>query len=426
MLQDKKLARPHTDTDEAAAAAAADAAADAPAPADTSAHSADATAVAAAGEGSAAGGKEADGASKDRNAGDEDGGEGSEQALPVGAAGVLLRLRVRGSGYYAQRKGVAGADGDARLVVCGGRVLVEGAASSAKGAAGLHLLVLGLADLRLIFSQCYDTHHDNAAAERLAADISAKALDNPAVDPARVLVVVTSQYAWEGYFNSPLLCERLGRCGANLDRLLSIQRNCSSWISSTYSTPYVLIGIPGRRSGLRFSAERLGASGKKQAAEAEVVLVRPTPPPGQSDSASSSSSSSACGSEREADWVPVALRAGSQSAWALALPDPPTSLPGVETSLPGGVSARNTAGWGAPATSAALGLDPAQSRVANASACSRATSACAEMVWDGRRTQHHRPQVFHGCACRQSRRPGEGLSRGCSEQCRKRRRAVSK
>ena len=32
---------------------------------------------------------------------------------PIGAAGDLLRMRVRGSGYYAQKKGVAGADGDA-------------------------------------------------------------------------------------------------------------------------------------------------------------------------------------------------------------------------------------------------------------------------------------------------------------------------
>jgi len=41
-------------------------------------------------------------------------------------SGNVLRLRVRGSGYYAQKKGVAGADGDARLVVCGGTPLVEG------------------------------------------------------------------------------------------------------------------------------------------------------------------------------------------------------------------------------------------------------------------------------------------------------------
>ena len=30
-------------------------------------------------------------------------------------------------------------------------------------------------------------------------DIATKALDHPHIDPARVLVVVTSQYAWEVY-----------------------------------------------------------------------------------------------------------------------------------------------------------------------------------------------------------------------------------
>ena len=235
-------------------------------------------------------------------------------------------------------------------------MLVEGDASTAKGAAGLHLLVLGLADLSIIFSQCYDTHHDTGAAERLAADMSQRALDNPCVDPARVLVIVTSQYAWEGYFNSPLLCERLGRCGANLDRLLAIQKNCSSWISSTYSTPYVLVGIPGRRSGLRFSAERLGASGKKQAAETEVVLVRPPPHDSAVDSSSSiCGSAGGSSSHRETDWSPVALRAGSQGSWMLALPDPPAAAPaGAEG--PCGAGARNTSGRGAPAASAALGL----------------------------------------------------------------------
>jgi len=164
-----------------------------------------------------------------------------------------LPLSILGSGYYAQKTGMTGAKGDARFVECGGQVLVEGDAAKAKGEAGLHLLVLRLSDLGVVFSQCYDTHHDSGAAERLATDIAARALDNPHIDPSRVLVVVTSQYAWEGYFNSALLCERLGRCGADLDRLLAIQRNCSSWITSTYSTPYVLIGIPGRRSGLRYA-----------------------------------------------------------------------------------------------------------------------------------------------------------------------------
>ena len=46
--------------------------------------------------------------------------------------------------------------------------------------------------------QCYDTHHDSSAAERLSNDIASKALDNPEIDPSRVLVIVTSQYAWEG------------------------------------------------------------------------------------------------------------------------------------------------------------------------------------------------------------------------------------
>ena len=354
-MQDKKLRPQNVNAEEAGAAGAVASIA-----ADSAAHSQDAGVARGAIEGSVADGKEAEGPGDTATAGEAgDGGESCvQEASAVGATGVLLRLRVRGSGYYAQKKGVSGADGDARLVACGGKVLVEGDASTAKGAAGLHLLVLGLADLSIIFSQCYDTHHDNGAAERLAADMSEKALDNPSVDPARVLVIVTSQYAWEGYFNSPLLCERLGRCGANLDRLLAIQRNCSSWVSSTYSTPYVLIGIPGRRSGLRFSAERLGASGKKQAAEAELVLVRPTPPFSPADvngGGSSCSIAGGSGSHRETDWAPVALRAGGQGSWMLALPDPPAAMPaGAEVA--GGASTRNISSWGLPAASAALGL----------------------------------------------------------------------
>ena len=60
-------------------------------------------------------------------------------------------------------------------------------------------------------TQCYDTHHDSSAAERLSNDIASKALDNPEIDPSRVLVIVTSQYAWEGTkqcissFRPPLL-----------------------------------------------------------------------------------------------------------------------------------------------------------------------------------------------------------------------------
>ena len=328
--------------------------------ADSAVHSQDTGVARGAIEGSVVDGKEAEGLGDTATAGEAgDGGEScGQEASAVGATGVLLRLRVRGSGYYAQKKGVSGADGDARLVACGGKALVEGDASTAKGAAGLHLLVLRLADLSIIFSQCYDTHHDNGAAERLAADMSEKALDNPCVDPARVLVIITSQYAWEGYFNSPLLCERLGRCGANLDRLLAVQRNCSSWVSSTYSTPYVLIGIPGRRSGLRFSAERLGASGKKQAAEAELVLVRPTPPSSPADGSGGGSICSitrGSGSHRETDWAPVALRAGGQSSWMLTLPDPPAAVPGG-AEVAGGAGTRNVSSWGLPAASAALGL----------------------------------------------------------------------
>ena len=261
-------------------------------------------------------------------------GGGVKELPAVGASGTLMLLRVRGSGYYAQMTGVTGAYGDARLVECGKRVLVEGDAAKAKGAAGLHLLVLHLADLRVIFSQCYDTHHDSAAAERLAADLDAHALDNPHIDPSRVLVIVTSQYAWEGYFNSALLCERLGRCGADLDRLLAIQRNRSSWMAS-YSTPYVLIGIPGRRSGLRFSAFMLGAAGKKQAAEVELMLVRPLEPDtvdaaGGSGSGGGSSScisgvggGGSCSDGKAGEWSPVALRVGSEGAWSLALAHAP-------------------------------------------------------------------------------------------------------
>jgi hypothetical protein len=258
-------------------------------------------------------------------------GGGVVKELPaVGASGNLMLLRVRGSGYYAQMTAVTGAYGDARLVECGKRVLVEGDAAKAKVAAGLHLLVLHLGDLGVIFSQCYDTHHDSAAAERLAADLAAHALDNPHIDPSRVLVVVTSQYAWEGYFNSALLCERLGRCGADLDRLLAIQRNRSSWMAS-YSTPYVLIGIPGRRSGLRFSAFMLGAAGKKQAAEVELMLVRPLAPDTVDDAGvagggggiSGVSGGGSCSDGKAGGWSPVALRVGSEGAWSLALAHAP-------------------------------------------------------------------------------------------------------
>eukprot|EP00960_Hanusia_phi_P044632 756749-Hanusia_phi.AAC.1 len=212
----------------------------------------------------------------------------------------MLRLRVRGSGYYSQGRD---AQGDSRMVMLGESVMVEGDSAAAKSAAGLHLLVLRLSDLSVLFSHCYDTHHDGAAADRLSCDISSKALE--VSEPSRVLVLVTSQYAWEGYFSSPVLCDRLARCGADLDRLLAIQRNCSSWISSRYSTPYVLVGIPGRRSELRFSAEILGGSqGKKQAAELELVLVK--------------------GAE---EWLPVAVRSGNDKPWIWSLADPPGREP---------------------------------------------------------------------------------------------------
>jgi hypothetical protein len=60
--------------------------------------------------------------------------------------------------------------------------------------------VLRLEDLSVVFAKSYDTHHDAGAAERLSQDLAANALEGPNVDPNRVLVVVTSQYAWEGYF----------------------------------------------------------------------------------------------------------------------------------------------------------------------------------------------------------------------------------
>ena len=60
--------------------------------------------------------------------------------------------------------------------------------------------MLRLEDLSVAFSKAYDTHHDAGAAERLSQDLATNALEGPGVDPGRVLVVVTSQYAWEGYF----------------------------------------------------------------------------------------------------------------------------------------------------------------------------------------------------------------------------------
>lgn len=44
---------------------------------------------------------------------------------------------------------------------------------------------------------CVSRHHDNTAADRFAADMAAHALESPDEEPERVLVIVTSQYAWE-------------------------------------------------------------------------------------------------------------------------------------------------------------------------------------------------------------------------------------
>ena len=56
---------------------------------------------------------------------------------------------------------------------------------------------------------------DCGAAEQLANDIAAQALDHAETDASRILVVFTRQYAWEGYFDSPLLCVRLVRKNSN-------------------------------------------------------------------------------------------------------------------------------------------------------------------------------------------------------------------
>ena len=38
-----------------------------------------------------------------------------------------------------------------------------------------------------------------------------------------------------------------GGAGANLDRLLTVQRSSSSYLTRAASTPYLLVGVPGRR-----------------------------------------------------------------------------------------------------------------------------------------------------------------------------------
>ena len=222
--------------------------------------------------------------SAELNGGGEAAGVGGDVAAalvqrPVG----LQTVRVRGTGCYAQGK-LEG--GDARGVWVGGKLLVggdNGSASgssntnnsksqSAKKAAGLWLLVLRLENFQVLFSCLYDTHHDSGAADRFAADMATHALERDDADPERVLVIVTSQYSWEGYFSSAVLCERLARCGAKFDRLIGVQRNNTTWMKGTQSQPYVLIGIPGRRGELRFSVEACNPNVKTHCVEVTSVL----------------------------------------------------------------------------------------------------------------------------------------------------------
>lgn len=152
-----------------------------------------------------------------RDAGDEGDGRGAGHEAATGPPATppprergLETVRVRGTGCYAQGK-LEG--GDARAVWVGGKLLVGGdnKTSSAKKAAGLWLLVLRLATFETLFSCLYDTHHDSGAADRFAADMATHALERGDAAPERVLVIVTSQYSWEGCFSSAVLCERLAR-----------------------------------------------------------------------------------------------------------------------------------------------------------------------------------------------------------------------
>lgn len=70
--------------------------------------------------------------------------------------------------------------GDARFVRIGDAAVVEGDSGAARGEAGLHLLVLRLADLAELWSCAYDTHHDPAAAARLSDDLTRHALESKA------------------------------------------------------------------------------------------------------------------------------------------------------------------------------------------------------------------------------------------------------
>jgi hypothetical protein len=129
------------------------------------------------------------------------------------------------------------------LVVCGGRVLVEDDSARAEEAAGLHLLVLRQRNFHVLFARCCDTLLDCGAAEQLANDIAAQALDHAETDASRILVVFTRQYAWEGYFDPPLLCVRLVRKNSNA---------CSK-------TARAMFGIAGRLyQGIAAHESRLG------------------------------------------------------------------------------------------------------------------------------------------------------------------------
>ncbi len=48
-----------------------------------------------------------------------------------------------------------------------------------------------------IYTHAKHRHHDGAAAGRFAQDMATHALESREAEPERVLVIVTSQYAWE-------------------------------------------------------------------------------------------------------------------------------------------------------------------------------------------------------------------------------------
>jgi len=107
----------------------------------------------------------------------------------------------------------------------------------------------------------------------------------------------------------------------------------------------------------RFSAFMVGAAGKKQAAEVELLLVRPPVPDAVDVGASNLPASGGGGGCLE--WAPVALRIGSEGAWTLALPDPPCEgdVQLCKTITAAGLAKSHAGGWGAGAGGAgALGL----------------------------------------------------------------------